>query len=107
MSVSQIPLVKAHEKFRSGGARFVDIRDARSFAEAHIPGSLNLNDGNVHDFLRDADPAAETIVVCYHGFSSQGATGYLQQHGFTNVHSMMSGFEGWRTAGFEHERAPA
>ena len=82
---------------REQGAVVVDIRDPQAFAAGHISGATHLDNHSVADFIRNADLDAPTVVVCYHGNSSQGAAAYLISQGFSDVYSMDGGFELWRT----------
>lgn len=75
----------------------VDIRDPATYAALHISGSTHLDNHSISDFIRAADLDAPTVVVCYHGNSSQGAAAYLVSQGFSDVYSMDGGFELWRT----------
>ena len=84
------------QKLRSEGGVIVDIRDAHSFAEGHIPGSTHLDNHSVADFIAAADLDQPLIVSCYHGHSSQSAAAYLAHQGFSDVYSLDGGFEGWR-----------
>ncbi len=59
------------------GAQLVDIRDAQSFANGHIPGARHLDNHSLHDFIAQADFDQPLIVNCYHGISSQSAANYL------------------------------
>lgn len=96
--VPQISVDEAKEKFDTGSTIFVDIRDAESYRVARIPGAMNLNNDNVHDFVDETDKANAIIVYCYHGNSSLGGTAFFMEHGFENVHSMAGGFDAWRLA---------
>ncbi|WP_312922298.1 thiosulfate sulfurtransferase GlpE [Stutzerimonas nitrititolerans] len=84
-------------KLRNDGGVIVDIRDAHSFAEGHIPGSTHLDNHSLPDFIAAADLDQPLIVSCYHGHSSQSAAAYLAHQGFSDVYSLDGGFEGWRT----------
>lgn len=97
-SIQQIPVSEAKTHLKSGSAVFVDIRDPQSYERGHIPGALSLNDGNVEEFISQADKSKRTIVCCYHGISSQGAAAYFQERGFTDVHSLIGGYEAWATS---------
>lgn len=83
-------------KLRNEGGVIVDIRDAHSFAEGHIPGSTHLDNHSLPDFIAAADLDQPLIVSCYHGHSSQSAAAYLAHQGFSDVYSLDGGFEGWR-----------
>lgn len=75
-----------------------DIRDAASFASAHIKGALHVDDANVADFVNSSDKEKPLICYCYHGMSSQSAADYFFQQGFKKVYSINGGFEAWRAA---------
>ncbi|WP_299978070.1 thiosulfate sulfurtransferase GlpE [uncultured Pseudoteredinibacter sp.] len=77
--------------------QLVDIRDPQSFQLGHIPGSIHLSDQNLDEFLMAADPDQSTIVICYHGNSSQQAAAFLAQKDFTDVYSLDGGMEHWRS----------
>ncbi|MCL6705265.1 thiosulfate sulfurtransferase GlpE [Pseudomonas sp. T1.Ur] len=85
------------QALREQGAVVVDVRDPGTFAALHISGSKHLDNHSIADFIRAADLDAPTIVVCYHGNSSQSAAAYLVSQGFSDVYSLDGGFELWRT----------
>lgn len=76
-------------------AVIVDIRDADSFAQGHMPGAVHLDNHSVAAFIQQADLDAPTVVVCYHGHASQSAAAYLHSQGFDQVYSMNGGFADW------------
>lgn len=85
----------AHSMWQQGDTRFVDIRDERSFAAGHIPGSLRLTDANLQQFLADLEDHHPVVVVCYHGNSSQSAAQYLAHQGVDHVSSLDGGMTAW------------
>ena len=85
------------QALREQGAVVVDVRDPATYAALHIAGSKQLDNVSISDFIRAADLDAPTVVVCYHGNSSQNAAAYLISQGFSDVYSMDGGFELWRT----------
>jgi thiosulfate sulfurtransferase len=103
MEVPQIQIHEAKQKLDGKESVFVDIRDPGSYGQAHIPGAIHLNDGNVQEFVQNTDKEKEIVVYCYHGNSSLGATAFLIENGFKNAASMSGGFEGWRQV-YESER---
>lgn len=84
------------QALREQGAVVVDIRDLPTYASGHISGARHLDNQSVSDFIRGADLDAPTVVVCYHGNSSQSAAAYLVSQGFSDVYSLDGGFELWR-----------
>lgn len=91
----RIPPERA-QALREQGAVVVDVRDPATFAALHISGAKHLDNHSIADFIRAADLDAPTVVVCYHGNSSQSAAAYLISQGFTDVYSLDGGFELWR-----------
>lgn len=77
------------------GAVIVDIRDADSYAQGHMPGAIHLDNHSVASFIQQADLDTPTVVVCYHGHASQSAAAYLHSQGFDRVYSMNGGFAEW------------
>lgn len=84
------------QQMRGEGGVIVDIRDAHSFTEGHIPGARHLDNHSLPDFIAASDLDQPLIVSCYHGHSSQSAAAYLVHQGFSDVYSLDGGFEGWR-----------
>lgn len=101
MNVPEIDITRAHSLLTEGSATFVDVRDSASYQEAHIPGAQHLDNSTVQSFLDDTDKDSTVVVYCYHGNASMGATGFLQEQGFTAASSMSGGFVAWSDAGLE------
>lgn len=87
---------QAAELLKETSTQIVDIRDPASFQAGHIKNSVNIDNQNVADYIREADMDAPLIVVCYHGNSSQGAANYFHQQGFDDVYSLDGGYEAWK-----------
>ncbi len=81
--------------FKGKEAVFVDVRDAGSYAGSHIPGAINVTDGNIDEFIGQADTSKHHIIYCYHGNSSRGGAAYFLDNGFSAVHSLTEGFTLW------------
>lgn len=75
--------------------QIVDIRQPQAFEQGHIPGSINLHQGNVDRFLLEGEYEQPLVVVCYHGISSQSAAQFLVEQGFEQVYSLDGGHEAW------------
>lgn len=92
----RIPPEQAQALRDQGAMVVVDVRDAQTFANGHIPGAKHLDNHSLHDFVSSADLDKPLLVVCYHGNSSQNAAAYLVGQGFSEVYSLDGGFELWR-----------
>ena len=95
ITIKTISVADAKEKLDEEAAVFLDIRDPDSYAEAHIPGAIQINDTNVEEFVAATDKTQTHIVYCYHGITSQSGAAYFQQNGFADVYSMDGGFCAW------------
>lgn len=81
---------------KKGEITVIDIRDPMSFKAGHIEGALNIDDGNVEEFVKTADKEKPLVVCCYHGNSSQGAAEYMSDQGFKQAYSLDGGYAGYR-----------
>lgn len=97
MQFKRISITETYTLIAEETTQIVDIRDEQSFSMGHIPGAIHLSNTNLRDYIDSADLDAPTIVVCYHGHSSQSAAQLLSQQGFAEVYSMDGGFEAWRS----------
>lgn len=96
MSWQRIAPEAAAELIATRAPVIVDIRDPHAYGSSHIPGAVHLDSQSAPEFLDAAEKGRPVIVCCYHGFSSQGAAGWLVAQGFQEVYSLDGGFEGWR-----------
>lgn len=86
------------EKITHETVNTVDTRDPQSFALSHIPNAVNLNQGNLEQYLSEVDMDTPMVVCCYHGISSQGVAQFLVERGFDQVYSLEGGFEAYQGA---------
>ncbi len=93
---TRISAQRAHEIIESSDVTIVDVRDADSFAQEHIPKANSLNDGNIDAFLADTDKEKPLICYCYRGISSQRAAAFFADRGFKKVYSIDGGWEDWK-----------
>lgn len=98
MSVPEIDVASAQTLLKTKDATFLDVRDPGAFHANRIPGALWLHDGNVADFVKNADKTRPVVIYCYRGNSSQGGASYLLEQGFKQVQSLSGGFDAWSTA---------
>jgi len=77
------------------------VRSASEFAEGHIAGAVNIDQGQ-QDFIQQAKaklPADKTIAVyCRSGRRSASASGRLAAEGFKCV-NLKGGIMAWKKAG--------
>jgi len=98
-----------HASFTSGKVDFVllDVRSPALFAEAHVPGALNLPHGKMTAHRMSEWPA-DTLFVVYcagpHCNGADKAALRLSRLGLS-VKLMIGGMTGWADEGFAFENA--
>ncbi len=79
----------------------VDVRTPEEYAEGHLAKAQNLNfyDNDFANQLEGLDKDKEYVVYCRVGGRSAKAVAKMQAAGFTNVHNLLGGINGWMEAG--------
>ena len=97
-------------KQMDGGGKVVII-DVRSGPQAEmIKGALHAGISELEAWAKTTDVAKDTFVVTYCACGSEGsskaAASRLQALGFTNVHALKGGIQGWKAAGLPMQTPP-
>ena len=81
----------------------VDIRERDEFVQGHIPGAKFIPRGFLELEIEQAQPDRQVplIIYCAGGVRSALAARNLKEMGYENVISLMSGFNGWKNAGYD------
>jgi molybdopterin/thiamine biosynthesis adenylyltransferase/rhodanese-related sulfurtransferase len=89
----------------AGAATIVDVREASEWEQGHLPGARHVSKSYIEQQIEAAAPDrdAPVILYCAGGVRSLFAAQTLSEMGYTNVASMSSGFQGWKSAGLEFE----
>lgn len=102
MKVKQI---SSSEVFKDLGKKHiivVDVRMPQEFSKGHIKGSINLPLDNLKNQINEVVKDKNTIIYlyCLSGARSNIAVGILNELGYTNAYSMVSGLLSWRAEKF-------
>jgi len=96
--ITEINIQQANDMLNTGSLA-IDVRELLEYETGHVPdarhisrGMLEFMIGNHPDFQ---DKSTSIVVYCKSGGRSALATATLQQLGFSNVHSMLGGFDEW------------
>jgi rhodanese-related sulfurtransferase/glyoxylase-like metal-dependent hydrolase (beta-lactamase superfamily II) len=88
------------ERLEGDGLLVLDVRDSDEFAEAHIPGSINLPYGELPERESELPRDRAIAAICSGGKRSGLAASILQREGFERVLHVADGGVGtWRRAG--------
>jgi rhodanese-related sulfurtransferase len=105
----------AQEEIEGGEVVLIDVRDPERYAAGHLPGAVNVPSGesarDAHDAsyveaieAAGAKPDDRIILVCGEGNrSARTADALRNEHGFTNVASIIGGSKLWSDLGYPTE----
>jgi hydroxyacylglutathione hydrolase len=79
----------------------LDVREPWEFAQARVPGAINIPLGQLDARLGELNPEQPVAVICAHGNRSQSGAALLGQKGFKKVYNVLGGTAGWQQAGLE------
>jgi glyoxylase-like metal-dependent hydrolase (beta-lactamase superfamily II)/rhodanese-related sulfurtransferase len=92
-------------KDAAGDAPFLlDVREPWEFAQARVPGAVNIPLGQLGGRVGELNPEQPVAVICAHGNRSQSGAALLGQKGFKKVYNVLGGTAGWQQAGLELSR---
>lgn len=80
----------------------VDIRERDEFDQGHIPGAIFIPRGFLELRIEEKQPDrdAPIVVYCAGGLRSALAARNLKEMGYTNVESLLGGFNSWKNLGY-------
>jgi rhodanese-related sulfurtransferase len=105
----------AREEIEGGDAVLVDVRDPERYEAGHLKGAANVPSGDSARDAHEADyveaienagagPENRIILVCGQGNrSARTADALRNEHGFTNVASIIGGSKLWSDLGYPIE----
>lgn len=97
-NISEISIEQANILFADNSI-VIDVREALEFNAGHIPNAHHISRGMLEFMIGNhphiQDKSASIVVYCKSGGRSALATHTLQQLGFSNIHSMLGGFDAW------------
>lgn len=93
------PTITAEElaaKLKSGQSLvLLDVREPHELEISKLDGIISMPMATVTTRYEELDPNAETVVICRSGNRSERVTDFLVEQGFTNVHNLAGGMNGW------------
>ena len=107
--IQQIDIATANAHLAAGGA-VIDVREPGEYLAGHLPGAVNIPRGVLE--FKICDHAALTnkdlpiVLYCKTGGRAALSTVNLQRMGYTQLHSLAGGFDGWVSAGQKVETEP-
>jgi rhodanese-related sulfurtransferase len=92
----------------AGPVRLIDVRTPAEFADARVPGAVNIPLDELESRLSDVsqDKADEVYLICAVGGRSARATKALAAAGFLHPINVAGGTNGWKAAGMPTDSGP-
>ncbi len=77
------------------GAVIFDIRDKEDFEEWHIPGSINIDEMELYEKIKELDRNRVYVIACYRGARSMAIVNEMRKAGL-EAYSLKGGCEAYR-----------
>lgn len=79
-----------------GEVLIFDSRDPVSYAAGHLDGAQPINDAALRQLMKRGQRQQPILVYCYHGNSSRELCQFIAGLGFSRVHNLVGGWQGWQ-----------
>ena len=100
-NIREITTEEAEAEIARPGTVILDVREPDEYEQGALSGSVHLPRGNLESSIegRITDKSAHVLVMCAGGVRSAFAADTMQQLGYTDVASIMGGFNRWKDEG--------
>jgi molybdopterin/thiamine biosynthesis adenylyltransferase/rhodanese-related sulfurtransferase len=97
-NIREISTEDAEAEIARAGTVVLDVREPDEYEQGAIAESVHLPRGNLESSIegRIPDKSAHVVVLCAGGVRSAFATDTMQQLGYTDVASVIGGFNRWK-----------
>ncbi len=102
-AVREIEPAEAEQEIAAGDAVVLDVREPDEYEQGALPGALHIPRGTLETSVegRIPDKSSHVVVYCAGGTRSAFAAQTLQELGYTDVASVIGGFNRWKDEGRE------
>ena len=100
-SIREVDQADAQALLEQGGVTFLDVREPDEYEQGAIPHAVHLPRGNLEFSVEGKlpDKSDPIVVYCAGGVRSAFAAKTMQDLGYTDVQSLVGGFNKWKDAG--------
>ncbi len=95
--------VATARQMQQNGARLVDVREPKEYADGHAAGARNIPLGEVGTRLAEIPMNVEVLLICRSGHRSEQAQDLLRRQGRTNTLNVRGGTADWQASGLPVE----
>ena len=90
-----ISISNAHWILENKTCIVVDIRDAQSFLQDHLPRAVRFSNKLFHQIRKHEQLQTPILVYCQYGLCSRDVAQIFCDFGCTNVYSLEGGYTAW------------
>jgi rhodanese-related sulfurtransferase len=103
-----IDVTEAERRLREdpGAPLLVDVREPHEFQEVRAPGAVLVPMSAFAARAAELPKDRPLLMVCHLGGRSAAAAGFLLRSGWTDVHNVAGGMDGWERAGLPVRHGP-
>ena len=100
-AIREVTTSEADELRRAPGAIALDVRETDEYEQGALPGALHISRGTLETSIEMQVPDRDTklVVYCAGGTRSAFAAKTLEELGYTDVVSVVGGFNRWKDEG--------
>lgn len=100
-AVREIEPAEAEAEIAEAGTIVLDVREPDEYEQGALPGALHIPRGTLETSIEGRIPnkSAHVVVYCAGGTRSAFAANTLQELGYTDVASVIGGFNRWKDEG--------
>src|SRR5580692_2525340 len=102
-AVREVEPAEAEQEIADGHAVVLDVREPDEYEQGALPGALHIPRGTLETSVegRIPDKSSHVVVYCAGGTRSAFAAQTMQELGYTDVASVIGGFNRWKDEGRE------
>jgi molybdopterin/thiamine biosynthesis adenylyltransferase/rhodanese-related sulfurtransferase len=100
-AVREVGPAEAETEIGAGGTVVLDVREPDEYEQGALPGALHIPRGTLESAVegRIPDKSSHVLVYCAAGARSAFAAKTMQELGYTDVASVIGGFNRWKDEG--------
>ncbi len=104
--IGQLSPTEAVQLINRDDALVIDVREAKDFAEGHIPNARNIPLDKLAEGIKQLDAWKDksVLVNCRSGGMSVRACNVLSKQGFKKINNLSGGMMAWKTANLPTEK---
>src|ERR1700690_3534281 len=102
-TVREVEPAQAEEEIAAGPTVVLDVREPDEYEQGALPGAVHIPRGTLETTVegRIPDKSSHVVVYCAGGTRSAFAAQTMQELGYTDVASVIGGFNRWKDEGRE------